>query len=111
MSQSAKVVERIAVGHMPRGIALPPDGRQNLRHQCLVRQRLGDRCQHLQIVRTLPAGFEPSGVFFDPRGKTLYVANRLSNDVSVIDSHSGKETKRLLAGRGASYLAISPDGK
>ena len=35
----------------------------------------------------------------------------MSGDVSVIDLKSGQETKRLLAGRGASYLALSPDGK
>jgi YVTN family beta-propeller protein len=41
----------------------------------------------------------------------LYVANRLSNDISVIDASTGQEIKRLLAGRGASYLALSADGK
>jgi YVTN family beta-propeller protein len=50
-------------------------------------------------------------VITDRSGKTLYVANRLSDDISVIDLTSGQETKRLLAGHGASYLVISPDGK
>ncbi len=62
-------------------------------------------------MQTLPTGFEPSGVVSDSNGETLYVANRLSGDISVIDLKSGQETKRLLAGRGASYLALSPDGK
>ena len=39
------------------------------------------------------------------------MANRLSNDISVIDLNGGQEIKRLLAGRGASYLALSADGK
>ena len=65
----------------------------------------------LEVVRTLSTGFEPNSVVADDAGKTLYVANRLSNDISVIDLQSGQETKRLLAGRGASYLALSPDGK
>ena len=65
----------------------------------------------LQVVQTLPTGYEPSGVVSDRSNTTLYVANRLSGDVSVIDLKSGQETKRLLAGRGASYLALSPDGK
>ena len=59
----------------------------------------------------MPTGFEPAGVVVDRKGTTLYVANRISGDVSVIDLATGQETKRLLAGRGASYLAISPDGK
>jgi YVTN family beta-propeller protein len=41
----------------------------------------------------------------------LFVANRLSNDISVIDPGSGREIKRLAAGRGASYLTISQDGR
>ena len=65
----------------------------------------------LKVVRTLSTGFEPNSVLADHAGKTLYVANRLSNDISVIDLQSGQEIKRLLAGRGASYLALSPDGK
>ena len=40
----------------------------------------------------------------------LYTANRISNDISVLDLASGKEIKRLAAGRGASYLTLSPDG-
>ena len=40
----------------------------------------------------------------------LFVANRISNDVAVLDAHTGVEQKRLLAGRGASYLTMSPDG-
>jgi YVTN family beta-propeller protein len=62
-------------------------------------------------VQTLPTGFEPAGAVLDKSGATLYVANRLSSDISVINLSSGVEIKRLLAGRGASYLALSPDGK
>src|SRR5215472_14585622 len=63
------------------------------------------------VVQILPTGFEPSGVVVDAAGTTMYVANRLSGDISVIDLKSGQEAKRLLAGRGASYLTISPDGE
>ena len=62
----------------------------------------------LQVVQTLPTGFEPTGVVSDSAGATLYVANRLSSDISVIDLKSGQEIKRLVAGRGASYLAFRP---
>jgi YVTN family beta-propeller protein len=49
-------------------------------------------------------------VIEDRAGKRLYVANRISSDVAVLDAQTGAEEKRLLAGRGASYLALSPDG-
>ena len=64
----------------------------------------------LALVRTLPAGFEPNSVITDLAARFLYVANRVSNDISVIDLKSGTELKRLAAGRGASYLERSPDG-
>ena len=43
-------------------------------------------------------------------GKHLFVANRISNDVAVLDAQTGMEEKRLAAGRGASYITASPDG-
>ncbi len=108
---SSKVTGSVAVGHMPRGIALSSDGRQ-----LYVTNAWSDTVSvidaaALQVVQTLPTGSEPSGVVSDRDGTTLYVANRLTSDVSVIDLKTGQETKRLLAGRGASYLALSPDGK
>ena len=94
------------VGHMPRGIAMSPDGRQ-----LFVANSWDDTVSvidvsSLKVVRTLATGFEPNSAIPDREGKTLYVANRLSNDISVIDLQSGQEIKRLLAGRGASYLAL-----
>jgi YVTN family beta-propeller protein len=110
-AQSSKVIGSVAVGRMPRGITLSPNGRQ-----LYITNAWSDTVSvidtaTLQVVQTLPTGSEPSGVISDNDNATLYVANRLSGDVSVIDLKSGQETKRLLAGRGASYLALSPDGK
>ena len=108
---SGKVVGSVPVGRVPRGIASSPDG-----HWLYVTNAWSDNVSvidaaDLKVVQTLPAGFEPTGVVSDLSGAALYVANRLSGDVSVIDLKTGQEIKRLLAGRGASYLAISPDGK
>jgi YVTN family beta-propeller protein len=106
-----KVSRKIPVGHVPRGIALSPDGRR-----IYVTNAWSDTVSVIdsatwEVVQTLPTGFEPAGVVVDAKGDFLYVANRLSSDVSVIDLKSGVEIKRLLAGRGASYLTLSPDGK
>ena len=108
---SGQVVGSVRVGRLPRGIALSADG-----HRLYVTNAWSDSVSvidttDLKVVQTLPTGFEPTGVLVDLSGTTLYVANRLSGDVSLIDLKTGKETKRLLAGRGASYLALSPDGK
>ncbi len=109
--ESGKVVSTVPVGHVPRGIALPRDGRQ-----IYVTNAWSDTVSvidaaNMKVVRTLPTGFEPTGIVCDRSGETLYVANRLSNDISVINVNTGQEIKRLLAGRGASYLALSADGK
>jgi YVTN family beta-propeller protein len=109
--QSGKVVSAVPVGHVPSGIALSRDGRQ-----IYVTNAWSDTVSvidaaTLKVVRTLATGFEPTGIVSDQSGETLYVANRLSNDISVIDVNTGQEIKRLLAGRGASYLALSADGK
>jgi YVTN family beta-propeller protein len=64
----------------------------------------------LTVTATWPVGAEPSSVVEDRAGKRLFVANRISNDVAVLDAQTGAEEKRLLAGRGASYLTLSPDG-
>jgi YVTN family beta-propeller protein len=108
---SRKVISSIPVGRMPRGIALSPSG-----HQLYVSNAWSDTVSvidtaGMQVVQTLPTGPEPSGVVSDSSNTTLYVANRLSGDISVVDLGSGQETKRLQAGRGASYLTLSPDGK
>ena len=106
-----KVVGSIPVGRVPRGIAPSPDGRTlYVTNSWSDNVSVVDAAQ-MKVVQTLPTGFEPTGIIVDRTGVTLYVANRLSSDVSVIDVKSGREIKRLLAGRGASYLAISPDGK
>ena len=106
-----KVVRRIEVGSNPRSIALSPKG-----DQIFVTNAWDDTVSvidaaTLKSVRTLHTGFEPTGIAVDHAGETLYTANRLSSDVSVIDIKTGLERKRLVAGRGASYLTLSPDGK
>jgi YVTN family beta-propeller protein len=104
------VMKTIAVGHVPRGISLSPDGAR-----LFVTNSWDDTLsvidtRTLAVTATWPVGAEPSSVVEDRAGKRLFVANRISNDVAVLDAQTGKEEKRLLAGRGSSYLTLSPDG-
>jgi len=107
---SRKILRRIAVGHVPKGLALSADGKR-----LWVTNSWSDTVSEidassLAVERSLPAGFEPTSVAVDRDQRFLYVANRISDDISIIDLASGAETKRLLGGRGTSYLAFSPDG-
>ncbi len=104
------VIRNIAVGRVPRGISLSSSG-----DRLFVTNTWDDTIsvidtRTLNVVATWPEGAEPSSVIEDRAGKRLYVANRISNDVAVLDAATGIEEKRLVAGRGASYMTPSPDG-
>ncbi|MGD0669226.1 MAG: hypothetical protein ABSB23_16835 [Bryobacteraceae bacterium] len=101
------VAGRVAVGRVPRGIAITPDGAR-----LYVTNSWADTVSEidaatLRALRTLPAGFEPTGIAF--QGGALYVANRLSDNVTVVDLASGAITRHLIAAHGASYVAASPE--
>jgi len=104
------VIKNIAVGRTPRGFALSPSG-----DRLFVTNSWDDTLSvidaaKLSVIATWLVGAEPSGVVEDRAGKHLFVANRISNDIAVLDAQTGEEQKRLVGGRGASYLTLSPDG-
>jgi YVTN family beta-propeller protein len=104
------VIKNIAVGEVPRGFSLSPKG-----DRLFVANSWDDTVsiidtRSLDVIATWPVAAEPSSVFEDREGKHLFVANRISNDVAVLDAQTGAEEKRLVAGRGASYMTPSPDG-
>jgi YVTN family beta-propeller protein len=107
---SFAVIKNIAVGRVPRGFSLSPKG-----DRLFVANSWDDTVsvidtKELEVTATWPVGSEPSSVLEDRGGKQLFVSNRISNDVAVLDAQTGAEEKRLAAGRGASYIAPSPDG-
>ena len=109
-ASSFAAIKTIAVGRVPRGFSLSPDGAR-----IFVANSWDDTLsvidtRTLKLTATWPVGAEPSSVVEDRAGKRLFVANRISNDVAVLDAQTGIEEKRLIAGRGASYLTLSPDG-
>jgi YVTN family beta-propeller protein len=104
------LIKSISVGRTPRGIALSHSG-----DRLYVTNSWDDTLsvidtRALAVIATWPVVGEPSGVVADPAGKHIFVANRISSDVAVLDAQTGVEEKRLMAGRGASYLTLSPDG-
>jgi YVTN family beta-propeller protein len=107
---SFAVIKNIAVGRAPRGFSLSPDGQR-----LFVTNSWDDTLsvidtRALAVTATWPVGAEPSSVVEDRAGQRLFVANRISSDIAVLNAQTGAEEKRLVAGRGASYLALSPDG-
>jgi YVTN family beta-propeller protein len=95
---------------VPRGFSLSPSG-----DRLFVTNSWDDTLSvidtgALAVVATWPVGAEPSSVVEDRAGKRLFVANRISGNVVVLDAQTGTTEKWLMAGRGASYLTLSPDG-
>jgi len=103
------VIGRVAVGKVPRGIAITPDGARLYVTNSWADTISEIDAARMQTLRTLPAGFEPTGIASDGRG-SLYVANRLSDNVTVLDVASGTITRHLISARGASYTAATADG-
>lgn len=50
------------------------------------------------VDQTIPAGSAPHGVVVDSAGKFVYITNLLSDDVSIIDTATGKEIARVPVG-------------
>jgi YVTN family beta-propeller protein len=103
-------IKNIPVGHVPRGFSLSPDGKR-----LFVANTWDDsvsviETDTLSVAATWHVWGEPSSVIEDCEGRHVFVANRISNDVAVLDAKTGEEEKRLVAGRGASYITPSPDG-
>jgi DNA-binding beta-propeller fold protein YncE len=61
--------------------------------------------------KSIPAGAYPAAICISKTGTQAWVANRFSNDLSVIDLLKRKEVKRLPMVREPKSLALSPDGK
>jgi YVTN family beta-propeller protein len=53
----------------------------------------------LSLVGTVPVGDDPNWVVFSPDGARVYISNRGSDDVSVIELATRKEIARIKVGR------------
>lgn len=108
--KTLSVEEIIPVGHMPRGFSLSPDGKR-----LFVTNSWDDTVTVADtrtgsVMATWAAGYEPSSVMEDRGEKALFVADRIGNNITVLDTTTGAVKVTLEAGRGASYLAMAPDG-
>ncbi|MGB3722761.1 MAG: beta-propeller fold lactonase family protein [Pacificimonas sp.] len=66
---------------------------------------------HGKKERDFTAAEEPEGIDLTPDGSELWVANRVSNNVFVLDPDSGARLASIDVGNMPIRLAISPDGK
>jgi len=111
-TKSGKVTETIGVPAEPTGLALSCDGAY-LYVTCAAPQ--GVVCviatDTRMIVKQIPVGYGARSPVLSPDGKILYVCNRFSNDVSVINTEENKHIARINVSREPFAADITPDGK
>lgn len=128
---AAGVVEdRISVGKRPRGLRLSRDGTRlfvalsgspiappGVDESTLPPpDRLADGIGVVDLatrtlVRTYPSGQDPESFDLSPDGRTLYVSNEETAEMSVLDLESGSITKRVPVGEEPEGVTTSPDGR
>ena len=125
-----EVIARIPVGKRPRGVKLSKDGKtlyvalsgspkggpgvdeSKLPPPDCSADGIGvvDLASH-KLVRTLPSGQDPESFDLSRDGKTLYVSNEETAEMSVLDLRSGKVTHRVPVGKEPEGVTVRPDGK
>jgi YVTN family beta-propeller protein len=63
------------------------------------------------IMGTIPVGSTPRSLILDPEARKLYVVNRGSNNVSVIDKTTRREEKVIPVGRKPYGITMFPYSK
>ena len=124
------VAARIPVGKRPRGIKLSRDGK--LLYVALSGSPRGgpgvdesklppgdrtadgvgvvDLASH-KLLRTLESGQDPESFDLSRDGKTLYVSNEETAEMSVLDLASGKVKHKVAVGHEPEGVTLRPDGK
>jgi PQQ-dependent catabolism-associated beta-propeller protein len=127
---TAAIVARIPVGKRPRGLKLSPDGK--LLYVALSgspraapgvdESKLppGDRAADgvgvvdlttHKLLRTLSSGQDPESFDVSRDGKTLYISNEETAEMSVLDLATGAIKHKVPVGAEPEGVTLSPDGK
>lgn len=85
--------------NMNHGIGFTPDEKQlwvvgSVQNFVAVLQH-----PSLEVIATIPVGEDPNAIVFSGNGRYAYVSNRRGDDLSVLDTQSYKEIKRLPLGK------------
>lgn len=106
-----EVVNEIAVGRAPHGVAIDATGRR-----LYVSNRLSGTVTAIdttsgKVVGEVAVGSEPHGLWVDPSGERLFVANTGNFSLSIVDTRELVEQHRLVMGEGPWDVASDGAGK
>ena len=125
-----EVAARIPVGKRPRGIKASPDGKllyvalsgsprggpgvdeSKLAPADRTADGIGvvDLGTH-KLLRTLPSGQDPESFDVSRDGRTLYVSNEETAEMSVVDLRAGNVVHKVAIGHEPEGVRLRPDGK
>lgn len=127
---SAQVMARIAVGKRPRGIQVSRDGKRLFvalsgsprggpnvdESQLPPADRAADGIGVVDLAskkleRTLPSGQDPESFDLSLDGRTLYVSNEETAQLSVLDVEAGKIIRQVGVGKEPEGVTLRPDGR
>ena len=127
---SSGQISRIPVGKRPRGIRVSPDGKNLLvalsgspiagpgvdESKLPPADRAADGIGVVdlatgKLVRTLNSGQDPEAFDLSPDGKTMYVSNEETAEMSVLDMSSGEIRDRVKVGGEPEGVTVRPDGR
>ncbi|QVK21769.1 YncE family protein [Mycoplasmatota bacterium] len=105
------VVDTIAVGNVPNGIVITPNG-----EIVYVTNIIDDNISVIQtsdntVVDTITVGNSPHNVAITPDGKYIYVTNLGGNTVSVIQTSDNTVADTITVGHFPFGIAITPNGE
>jgi PQQ-dependent catabolism-associated beta-propeller protein len=129
-ADTGALVARIPVGKRPRGIKLSPDGKllyvalsgspraapgadeSKLPPADRAADGVGvvDLGTH-KLLRTLPSGQDPESFDVSRDGKTLYVSNEETAEMTILDLATGAIRGKVAVGHEPEGVTLSPDGK
>lgn len=128
--EAATVVERLAVGKRPRGMKVSPDGKflyvalsgSPRAGPGVDESKLppGDRAADGigvvelatgNVLQTYKSGQDPESLDLSRDGKTMFVSNEETAEVSVLDIATGKIVHRVAIGREPEGVTLRPDGQ
>jgi YVTN family beta-propeller protein len=126
---TAQVVQRIAVGKRPRGLLISADGRYLYvaesgspragpgvdESQLPAADRAADGIGVVDLasakrVRTLPGGQDPESFALSRDGKSLFIANEETAELSKLDLDKGTVTQRIKVGAQPEGVSVHPTG-
>src|SRR5215204_1280924 len=103
------IVNNIAVGSSPQGVAVNPDT-----NRVYVANGLGDSVSVIdgateRVVATIGVGDQPAGVAVNAATQRIYVANLSSDSISVIDGETNTVTATIAVGDQPLGVAVNRD--